>query len=378
MARLNHKGEYWDHLDLVELFRDVANVRNVGTIVNAVSVGGTAFTLNGVAPVVVGTLVRVNVRDRLELQQAQTVTTPGVASTGTLSVPLNPANTETVVIGPTGLEQTYTFVTALTAGGGLPGEILIGASNTDSIDNLVAAINGAAGAGTLYGTGTPINQDVSVVRSVNDMNTTAKYIGAAGDSVNTTETLAGAGNQWAAATLTGGVNAVGTMRFPYAYAHAAGIESASQTAFDLGNILDAGVRVTFSGDHNPVNAATKRLVTAYLTGHAEIMSEFELLGFALENLAVALGQNESDVVGSGTSAAPDTIAITADDFNTDNDLSWRFTGATKDGQIVLLDLWATENDFSAVNFAMQRGTPAPVPVRAKSTSGLRVSKYVSP
>lgn len=375
MTRLNHKGEYWSHLDLVEVFRDVADVRNVGTLVDAVAAGALAFEFNGVAPVIVGTLVRVNVRDNLEMQQAQVITTAGVAATGTLSIPINPSNNDTVTIGPSGSTQVYKFVTALT---GVADEVLIGASNTDSIDNLVAAINKAAGEGTTYGTGTTKNLDVSAVRSVNDLNATCKYIGTAGNSVDTTETMAGAGNDWAAATLLGGVNVVGTMRFPYANAHIAAVESASQTAFDLGNILDAGVRVTFSGDHNPVNAATKRLTTAYLTGHAEIMTEFELLGFALENLAVALGKAESNVVGSGTSAAPDTLAITADDFNTENDLSWRFTGATKDGQIVLVDLWATENDFSAVNFAMQRGTPAPIPVRAKSTSGLRISKFTGP
>ena len=369
MTRLNHKGEYWSHLDLVEIFRDVVSVRNIGDLVNAVAVGALAFEFNGVAPVVVGTLMRVNVRDRLELQQAQTVTTPGVAGTGTLTLTANLANGDTVTIRG----RVYRAQTT-------PSQIDdfdIGATQSDTVDNLVALINltGVAGP-TTYFAGATINLDVTAVNNAANMDVTAKYIGVEDLNIDTTETSAVA--SWGGANLTGGVNVIGTMRFPYAYAHAAATESASQTSFDLGNILDAGVRVTFSGDHNPVNAATKRLVTAYLTGHAEIMAEFELLGFALENLAVALGQRETDVAGAGTSAAPDTLAITADDFNTDNDLSWRFTGATKDGQIVLVDLWATENDFSAVNFAMQRGTPAPVPVRAKSTSGLRVSKFTGP
>lgn len=244
MARLNHKGEYWDHLDSVELLRDQTTTPGDTTVATAASAGDTTIELASAANFLDGDLIRINVRDRLEINQIE---------------------------------------------------------------------------------GTP------------------------------------------ATTM--------PLRFPLAYDHAVGIQVIEQEPFDLGNILDAGVRVTFSGDHNPVNAATKRLVTAYLTGHAEIMSEFELLGFALENLAVAVGMPESLVAGSGTSAAPTTLAITADDFNTENDLSWRFTGATKQGEVVLLDLWATEVDFSAVNFAMQRGTPAPVPVRAKATSGLRVSKY---
>lgn len=42
---------------------------------------------------------------------------------------------------------TFTFKTVL---GATAGNVLIGAANTDSIDNLVAAINGAAGAGSTY------------------------------------------------------------------------------------------------------------------------------------------------------------------------------------------------------------------------------------
>lgn len=166
------------------------------------------------------------------------------------------------------------------------------------------------------------------------------------------------------------------LRFPLIYAHAIGVAVVENVAVDLGHIGDDGVAITFSGDHNPISAATKRLVTAYLTGHAEIMAEFNLLGMAEENLAVALGMPESKVVGSGTTAAPTTIPITADDFNTENDLSWRFTGARKDGSVVLVDLMATEMDFSAVTFALQRGAPSPIPCRAKATSGLRVSHFI--
>lgn len=166
------------------------------------------------------------------------------------------------------------------------------------------------------------------------------------------------------------------LRFPLIYAHASGSVFVEQAGADVGHISDDGVSITFSGDHNVVNAATKRLATAYLTGHAEIQAEFAVLGFAEENLALAVGQSEADVGGSGTTAAPTTIAITADDFNEDNDLSWRFSGARKDGSTVLVDLMATEMDFSAVTFQLQRGSPSPFPMRARATSAVRVSHFI--
>lgn len=369
MARLNHKGEFWSHLDTVQALRDQANVRNVGILVNAVAADTIAYELDGVAGLlVVNSFVRINVRDLLEIQQITTVTGQ-VRATSTLTLTANMVNGDTVTI----FGQVYTIVTALTAGGGIAGEILLGVAQTDTVDNLVAAINGATGEGTTYGNGTTVNVDVSAVNNAANMDVTCKYIGVLGNSVTTAETSGFA--SWTGANLTGGVNATGNMRFPYVYAHAASIECATQTAFDLGHVGDDGVSITFSGDHNVVNAATKRLATAYLTGHAEIVAEWSLQGFAEENWATALGQPETDVAGAGSTTSPTTLAITADDFNTENDLSWRFTGARKDGKIVFVDLWGTEVDFTAVANALQRGSTAPVPMRPKSTSGLRLSHF---
>jgi hypothetical protein len=177
--------------------------------------------------------------------------------------------------------------------------------------------------------------------------------------------------------IEGAPNTTMPLRFPLMYDHVAGEEFTEQQANDLGHVHDDGVNITFSGDHNPVMAVTKRLATAYLTGHAEIQAEFSLLGFAEENIAVAIGQPEGDVAGSGTTASPYTIAVTADDFNTENDLSWRFNGVRKDGGIVILDLMATEMDFSALAINLRRGDATPIPCRPKATSGLRVSHYLT-
>lgn len=61
----------------------------------------------------------------------------------------NAANNDTVTIA----DKTYTFKTALSQ---TPTayEVLIGAADADDAANLVAAINGTAGAGTIYGAGT--------------------------------------------------------------------------------------------------------------------------------------------------------------------------------------------------------------------------------
>lgn len=77
---------------------------------------------------------------------------------------LNMTNGETFTING----RTYTFVTSLSSAD----DILIGATAADSFNNCIAAINNAAGEGTLYGTGTTINADVTA-----SVNTFSGHVG---------------------------------------------------------------------------------------------------------------------------------------------------------------------------------------------------------
>jgi hypothetical protein len=125
------------------------------------------------------------------------ITVPAsVAATGTLTATANFANGETVTTGT----KTYTFQTVLT---NVDGNVLIGATASDSLDNLIAAINLGAGSGTVYAAATTANGFVSAAAGPGDtMIATALVSGTQGNTIATTETAANA--SWGAATLTGG------------------------------------------------------------------------------------------------------------------------------------------------------------------------------
>lgn len=180
--------------------------------------------------------------------------------------------------------------------------------------------------------------------------------------------------------IQGTVSTTMPLRFPILNIHAVGEVFKEQVATDIGHITDSGVKVTYSGDFNAVKPATRRLTTAYLAGNVEIMAEFECEGFSLENIATALAITEGRVLGSGTTAAPYTLATDSDEMYVssaggETDLNFRFTGARKDGAIVYVDLWSVELDFTALNYALTRGNPATLPMRARVTGGIRVSYF---
>jgi hypothetical protein len=115
------------------------------------------------------------------------------------------ANNNTVTIGG----QLYTFKTALSTGPTVPNEVLVGASDSDSLDNLIAAINGAAGSGTTYSTGTEANAYVTAAAGAGDTAVvTAKAAGAAGNGVTLAQTLTS--GSWSSSATTGGTFDNGT------------------------------------------------------------------------------------------------------------------------------------------------------------------------
>lgn len=138
----------------------------------------------------------------------------GVRNVGTFTISTNPTNTkatgtlsvtalanfadgEEVVIG----DNTYVFKTALTTPA-VANEVLIGVDGNTSLDNLELAIEGGAGAGTLYGTGTVASTEVTASVSGDAMTVTAIARGTGGNSIATT-TDAGQAS-WGDVTLTGG------------------------------------------------------------------------------------------------------------------------------------------------------------------------------
>lgn len=128
-----------------------------------------------------------------------------VSATGILTLTANPANGNQVVLG----SQTYTYNTVL----GGADSVLIGADEEESIANLVAAINGDAGEGTLYGTGTTPNADATAEAAPTSVQLTATAItpGTAGNSIISTETITG--GSWTGATLAGGAEIPAPSRF---------------------------------------------------------------------------------------------------------------------------------------------------------------------
>ena len=138
-------------------------------------------------------------RSPFESQLAGFLDVGGVAASGVLTFGANAGDGDIVTIDA----KVYTFQTVLTD---VNGNVLIGATASDSLDNLIAAIVLGAGAGTLYATSMTLHPTVTAAAGAGDtMDATAKNQGVAGNSIVSTTDVGSAA--WApVGTLGGGVD----------------------------------------------------------------------------------------------------------------------------------------------------------------------------
>lgn len=94
---------------------------------------------------------------------------------GVVTIGAQPTADDTVTIA----DKTYKFVSALSAAN----DVKLGSNAAGTIANLTAAINGASGAGTTYGTGTTANAYVSATAGSGKVDLEAKSAGAAGNAI---------------------------------------------------------------------------------------------------------------------------------------------------------------------------------------------------
>lgn len=258
-------------------------------------------------------------------------------ATGILTATGNPHDGARVTIGST----VYTFRDTL----GAAYDVKIGALATDSLDNLIAAINKAAGEGTLYGTGTVAHPDVVAAAGAGDtMDVTAKVVGIAGNLVTTVEYSPLL--SWGAGTMTGGVDPIanevlvaGTAELCIdnlvAAINGATGEGTTYSTGTVANDLAEAVKASASEMTaialevglvgNAIDIAENMTNGAWaggavkLSGGVDPQAPYDvLIGInaeaAIDNLVLAItaGAGEGTNYGTGTEAHPDVTAVKKD------------------------------------------------------------------
>lgn len=189
------------------------------------------------------------------------VTPTAMCAVGQLAATANPANSDTVTIDA----KTYTFQTTLT---NVDGNVQIGSTMLQTLQNLMKAINLTGAGGIDYAAAMTVHPTVTAVAvEVETLFVRAKTGGTAGNAIASTE--ASTVLSWGGATLSGG--AVGP--------------AMTQLRF-TGESLKSQIENTRSAEITPSRADSDLVQTA-VSGTGDINIELSYASFA-EQLAAAL------------------------------------------------------------------------------------------
>ena len=300
-------------------------------------------------------------------QWTGTVNPEATQAVGTLAMPAQPLNTETVTLGL----KTYTFQTVLT---NVDGNVLIGATAIDSLLNLIAAINLGAGAGVTYAALTTANVQATAQKDEGaSMTGFSTAFGVGGNTVVSTETLTGVGNVWSAATLLGALDgvsgsvgdtyqrlngAVGTVFWqkitgsgPTGWGAIAGSSGALGAVKDL-FVLPPGQSVSTVGNH--------------------VGSSVPVNGNG--NLEIHIPEDFRSIVGANVQIIPGTTLAAADiDLSTEYALPGEQSDAHSESNLGITFPWVageiTEIDVSSVFTAIRPGDTVGLVLDNNSVTG---------
>lgn len=240
---------------------------------------------------------------------------PAVAAVGTLSQSgtANVAVNDTVTIGT----SKYTFVSLLQ--NGKTNQVKQSTSLAGSMNNLIAAINHAAGSGTAYSTGTTTNPQVQAGPLVAQAFTvTARTAGAAGNAIATT--TASTHLTWnGQSTLTGGVDFVAAITNVISVPYDAFVNNGLVS--DIGSIIYTSY---FENSGIITNGAAGSFV---LQSQTAVMTNGAV--FAGGDISIT---SDSLVVSNVVLAAGRSLTLQATNLLTDNDATngnyWSVGGAS--------------------------------------------------
>lgn len=154
--------------------------------------------------------------------------------------------------------------------------------------------------------------------------------------------------------------------YPAIVPAAAGAQVYRAVATVLGEIEEAGIRLSGSAPLTPINSALKSVPVGYIYGQGELQAALGLLGFNALNLQTMFGITEGEI-GSGSTAAPFAAAILGQNIGTQGIQCVRATGTRVDGATVILDFNNCKIEPQG-EIPLQRTAAVPLPINLRFTS----------
>jgi hypothetical protein len=160
-----------------------------------------------------------------------------------------------------------------------------------------------------------------------------------------------------------------TLDHPVVHDHADDVPFVKLTFTDMGATSDAGVSVAYSGDRTAVPAGTQKATYLDITGSNETEIGLALLCASPENLAQALGEDETS--STYVHETPDGVTLDPNAFGSLGYKAWRFQGLREDATVATAYVFSAKVVEPNTTLAFTTGTPMEIPFTIRSNNAIR-------
>ncbi len=156
---------------------------------------------------------------------------------------------------------------------------------------------------------------------------------------------------------------------PLEYAQATGAAVTRLSLVDLGHTSE-GVKIAHSGSETPLPVGTQLATYLYMPGPNETAISFALVNISMENLAQALGQDETTYVRS----TPTGVVIQPNAFASLGNKPWRFQGLDDGGNTITWYVVAARVVVPNTEYNIQTGEALVLPVTLRNINYIRITR----
>jgi len=160
-----------------------------------------------------------------------------------------------------------------------------------------------------------------------------------------------------------------TLDHPLVNAQATAAAVTKLTFTDMGATNADGVRIEFTGDETPLPSGTQKATYLFLAGANETAINWALLNASPENLAQALGEDETSV--SFVHTLPDAVTLDPNAFASLGFRAWLFEGIREDAKAVKAYVFAGKVAAPNTSLQFTTGQAMEIAMALRSVNAIR-------
>jgi len=173
----------------------------------------------------------------------------------------------------------------------------------------------------------------------------------------------------------GGTNSL-TLQSRLADAYASGEAVVEVTDTPIGDLTEDGIEIAYDGGDTAIQSGTHQGIYVYIPSTDQAITvNFALLNLSLVNIAEGAGMGTSKIAGAGSAVDPYTLDIREENYASQDERVWYFTGTRIDGTLIRVEANSGKVFSPSGSMNFSQGDATEVPFVLRVLHGVRYQEW---